>query len=166
MFDFATLTLGVFPGLLFFGAADPVKAPMLAQVVNHARPFLWREQTVEPIDAQLPGRYGRGALIVKKPCVGNQAFALEQACHFGLPPGTAVEAAAHQARGAACKVERFAFLRGFGFVERPHSECHDSVRGENSPADRGDADVETESQIIVAIHASLPYICNYCSFPG
>ncbi len=127
LFHLTAFTLCVFVGFFRLGAADPVKAPVLAQVVNHARPFLRCEQTVEPIDAQLPRRYGGGALIVKKPRVSNQAFAFEHACDFGLPPGATVEAAAHQACRAARKVERFTFLGGFGFIERPHAKRYDPV---------------------------------------
>ena len=51
MFDLAAFTLGVFASFLFFGAADPVKAPVLAQVINHPRPFFRCEQAVESFGA-------------------------------------------------------------------------------------------------------------------
>src|SRR5690554_68305 len=46
----------VFRGFAFFSPADPMEAAMLAQVVEHARPFVRVESSVQPFDAQLPRR--------------------------------------------------------------------------------------------------------------
>ena len=55
LLDLTAFTFAVTFRRLFFGAADPVEAAMLAQVIDHARPFFGVQLAVKCIYAQLPG---------------------------------------------------------------------------------------------------------------
>jgi len=97
-----------------------------------------------------------------------QSGAFQQSCKLDEPPCATAQAAAHQARGATCDVERFTFLGCFGLVEATHAEIDDAVLAEHAPADRGNADVEAEGQTFKGLvsHDSLPHNRLCCGYPG
>lgn len=69
---------------------------MLAQVVEHARPFVRVESSVQPFDAQLPRRSragGRGDQIARG-C--DDAVSFQQTAQFGQSPRPSTQASASQ----------------------------------------------------------------------
>ncbi len=158
LLDLAALALGVFTCLFLLRPADPVKAAVFAQVVDHPCPFLGGESAVKSVDAQAPRRNRGRPLVMKEARVVDQSFSPQQPRHLGLPPGAALQAATHQAGGTPDQVEGFPFLGGFRLVEGPYPEGDDMVRGEYRPADRGDADVKSDGddRIALVLHGITP----------
>ncbi len=116
-----TPTFGIAFGLGFLGFACPVKAPVLAQVVDDARPFQRREQMIQAPQPQLPGVFRPRRGFRKELGIVNQAFALEQARQLCQTPGAAVQAAAQQTCLASREIERVTLLGGLRLVKTAHA---------------------------------------------
>lgn len=155
LFNLAAFAFGIAIRLLFLGAADPVKTPMLAQVVDDASQFLGRQQTIESRDPKLPWGNHRRILGMEKPLVRNQAVVREFAGQFLQPPGALGKPVTCEASLASDQVERVAFFGGFGLVEGADAKVDDAIFAEQAPADRGDADVQPKGV------AGLHDICSF-----
>ena len=167
---------GVAVGGRFLGLADPVKSPVLAQVVDHARPFERGEQAIESLAAQFPGTddvlalcvrgvgFGEGRTAGEQLGVGDQAFALEQACQLREPPCASVQAAAQQPGLAAGEVERVALLGCFGLVKATHAQVNDALLVQYRPSDGCNANVQAKN--ILTHESPLAILVPDCGYPG